>query len=83
MSNDNYVKIENNSLNFKRRRNVILYNPTKTKYILERTGNNIFYYNYKEYIEEKRRIVSFDISNTRLIKYLNNGVVLILDEIVD
>ena len=42
--------------------------------------NDIFYYNYNEYINENRKIISLDLTNQQLIKYINNGIIKIIDE---
>lgn len=50
------------------------------KYIVINKINDIFYYNYNEYINENRKIISLDLTNQQLIKYINNGIIKIIDE---
>lgn len=50
------------------------------KYIVINKFNDIFYYNYNEYINENRKIISLDLTNQQLIKYINNGIIKIIDE---
>lgn len=64
-------------------KSVILYKPNGNKYVLDKKGNNLFYYNYHFYVNEKRRIISIDIPYFRLDKYVANGTVVIVNEFVD